>query len=37
MVDEFVHWSKPYLLLSSTYDEVLQWMINILDEKTLHE
>ena len=27
MMDEFIHWPKPYLLLSATVDEVLSWMI----------
>jgi hypothetical protein len=27
MMDEFVHWPKPYLLLSTTCDEMLSWMI----------
>ena len=43
MVDEFIHWPKPYLLLSSTYDETLLWMITLetewearyLDEESL--
>ena len=25
-MDEFIHRPKPYLLLSSTYDEILSWM-----------
>ena len=29
-MDEFIHWPKPYLLLSSTCDEVLSWVIEIL-------
>ena len=29
MMDGFIHWPKPYLLLSATYDEVLSWMTNI--------
>ena len=29
MMDEFIHWPKPYLLLSTTYDEILLWMIEI--------
>jgi hypothetical protein len=28
-MDAFIHWSKPYLLLSATYDETLSWMIEI--------
>ena len=27
MLDEFIHWLKPYLLLSATSDEILSWMI----------
>ena len=30
MMDEFIHWPKSYLLLSTTCDEVLSWMIEIL-------
>ena len=29
MMDEFIHWPKPYLLLSTTCDEILSWMIVI--------
>ena len=29
MMDEFIHWSKPYLLLSTTCDEILSWMFEI--------
>ena len=29
MMDEFIHWPKPYLLLSTTGDEILSWMIVI--------
>ena len=29
MMDEFIHWSKPYMLLSTTCDEILSWMIEI--------
>ena len=29
MMDEFIHWPKPYLLLSATCDEILSWMIEI--------
>jgi hypothetical protein len=28
-MDEFIHWSKPYLLLSTTCDEMLSWVIGI--------
>ena len=28
-VDEFIHWPKPYLLLSATCDELLSCMIEI--------
>ena len=24
---EFIHWPKPYLLLSATCDEILSWVI----------
>ena len=27
MMDDFIHWSKPYLLLSKTCDEILPWII----------
>ena len=29
MMDEFIHWPKPYLLLSATWDEMLSWMNEI--------
>jgi hypothetical protein len=29
MMDEFIHWQKPYLLLSATCDEILSWVIKI--------
>ena len=29
MMDEFIHWLKPYLLLSATCDEMLSWVIEI--------
>ena len=29
MMDEFIHWPKPYLHLSAPYDETLSWMIEI--------
>ena len=29
MVDEFIHWSKPYPFLSATCDKILSWMIEI--------
>ena len=29
MMNEFVHWPKPYLLLSATCDEMLSWMIEV--------
>ena len=29
MMDEFIRWPKPYLLLSATCDEILSWMIEI--------
>ena len=28
-MDEFMYWPKPYLLLSSTCDEILSWMIEM--------
>ena len=33
MMDEFIHWPKPYLRLSETCDERLAWMIEVLDDK----
>jgi hypothetical protein len=27
MIDEFIHWPKPYLLLLVTCDETLSWKI----------
>ena len=35
MMDEFIHWPKPYLLLSTTCDEILSWMIAICMENHL--
>jgi hypothetical protein len=29
MMDEFIHWPKPYLLSPATYDETLSWMLEI--------
>jgi hypothetical protein len=29
MMDEFIHWPKPYLHLSTTCDEILSRMIEI--------
>ena len=29
MMDEFIHWPNPYLLLSATCDEILSWMIEM--------
>ena len=29
MMDEFIHRPKPYILLSTTCDEILSWMIEI--------
>jgi hypothetical protein len=29
MMNEFIHWLTPYLLLSSTCDEMLSWMIEV--------
>ena len=28
-MDEFIHWPKPFLLLSATCDDILSWMIEI--------
>ena len=28
-MDDFIHSPKPYLLLSTTCDEILSWMIGI--------
>ena len=35
MMDEFIHWSKPYLYLSATCDEIMSWMIEIWMKKHL--
>ena len=35
MMDEFIHWPKPYLLLSATCDEILSSMIEIWMRKHL--
>ena len=29
MMDEFIHWPNPYLLLSATCDEILSWLFEI--------
>ena len=29
MMDEFIHYPKPYLLLSTTCDKILLWVIEI--------
>jgi hypothetical protein len=29
MMDEFINWPEPYLLLPATCDEILLWMIEI--------
>jgi hypothetical protein len=29
VMDEFIHWPKPYLLLSTTCDETVPWMIEV--------
>ena len=29
MMDVFIHWSKPYRLLSTTCDEILSWIIGM--------
>jgi len=28
VMDEFIHWPKPYLLLSTICDEILSWIID---------
>ena len=28
-MDEFIDWPEPYLLLSTSCDEILSWMIEI--------
>jgi hypothetical protein len=35
MMDEFIHWPKPHLLMSATCDEILSRMINIWIKKHL--
>ena len=35
MTDEFIHWPKPYILLSATCVEIFSWMIEIWDENDL--
>ena len=35
MMDEFIHWPKPYLLLSTTCDEILPWMLTFWMENHL--
>jgi hypothetical protein len=35
MMDEFIHWPTPYLLLSRACDEMLQWMIEFWMENHL--
>jgi hypothetical protein len=35
MMDEFKRWSKSYLLLLATYDEILSWLIEIWMKKYL--
>ena len=29
VMDEFIHWPKPYLALSASWDDKLSWMIEI--------
>ena len=29
MMDEFIHWPKPYLLFSTSCDEIMLWIIKI--------
>jgi hypothetical protein len=35
MMDEFIYWLKPYLLMLATCDEILSWMIEIWMETHL--
>ena len=35
MMDEFIHWLKPYLLLSATCDDILSRMMEIWMENQL--
>jgi hypothetical protein len=35
MMGEFIHWPKPYLLLSTTCDEIVSWMLEIWMKKQL--
>jgi hypothetical protein len=37
MMDELIHQPKPYLLLSTTSDEIVSWMIEIWMEKSFGE
>jgi hypothetical protein len=34
MMDEFITWPKPYLLVSATCNETLPWMIEIRMKKS---
>ena len=34
MMDEFIHWPKPYLLLLATCDEILSWMFEVLKKNS---
>ena len=29
MMDEFIHWLKPYFLLSTNFDEIVSYIIKI--------
>jgi hypothetical protein len=33
MTDKFIRWPKPYLLLSTTCDEIASWMVEIWMKK----
>ena len=35
MMDEFIHWPPPHLLLLATFDEILSWTIEIGMKKHL--
>ena len=35
MMEEFIHWPKPYLFLSTTCEGILPWMIEIWMENLL--
>ena len=35
MMDEFIHWPKPYLFSFAIFDDILSWMSQHFDEKPL--